>query len=71
MSYIKALKGPFPQTDYVAVGGVTAENAAQFYRAGFKGVAAGSSLVPGNADRSDVDMIRERARRYLEAGYGI
>lgn len=69
--YIKALKGPFPQTDYVAVGGVTAENAAEFYRAGFKGVAAGSNLVPKHAGKDDIADIRKAARRYMEAaGYG-
>lgn len=71
-SYIKALKGPFPQTDYVAVGGVTAENAPEFYRAGFKGVAAGSNLVPRHAGKEAIADIRRIARKYMEAaGYGI
>lgn len=70
--YIKALKGPFPQTDYVAVGGVTAENALEFYQAGFKGVAAGSNLVPKHAGKEDIADIRKVARKYMEAaGYEI
>lgn len=44
--YIKSLKGPFDGTDYVAVGGVTSENIAQFFRSGFVGVGMGGSLVP-------------------------
>lgn len=68
--YIKALKGPFPDVDFVAVGGVTAENASEFYRAGFQGVAAGSNLVPRGAGMADIDRIRERARRYVRAAAG-
>ena len=64
--YIKALKGPFPEMDYVAVGGVTPENAVNFYRLGYKGVAAGSNLVPKHAKRSDLKKIRETARKYVE-----
>lgn len=65
--YIKALKGPFPQADFVAVGGVTADNAGEFYKAGFKGVAAGSNLVPRHAGKDDIEKIRETARKYREA----
>ena len=52
--------------DYVAVGGVTPENAVNFYRLGYKGVAAGSNLVPKQAKRSDLKKIRETARKYVE-----
>lgn len=44
-AYIKALQGPFPQTEYVAVGGVSPANAADYRKAGFVGVGIGSSLV--------------------------
>lgn len=43
--YIKQLKGPFGQSNYIAVGGVTKENARQFIDAGFVGVGMGSSLL--------------------------
>ena len=56
----------FPEMDYVAVGGVTPENAVNFYRLGYKGVAAGSNLVPKHAKRSDLKKIRETARKYVE-----
>lgn len=43
--WIKALKGPFPGVDFVAVGGVTAANAADWIAAGASGVAFGSSVI--------------------------
>ena len=45
-SYIKSLKGPFSETNYVAVGGVTADNITDFLKQGFIGVGIGSSLIP-------------------------
>lgn len=45
MSYIKSLKGPFDETDYVAVGGVNTENINTFFEHGFIGVGIGSNLV--------------------------
>lgn len=47
-NYIKNLKGPFDETDYVAVGGVTQHNLHRFFRNGFIGVGMGSALVPNN-----------------------
>ena len=40
--------------------------AVNFYRLGYKGVAAGSNLVPKHAKRSDLKKIRETARKYVE-----
>lgn len=45
-TYIKSLKGPFGETDYVAVGGVTADNFMTFFKRGFSGVGIGSNLIP-------------------------
>lgn len=67
LSYIKSLKGPFPLTEYWAVGGVTRENIAQFFAAGFKGAAVGSDLVPRGATRADLTQIRNSARFYSQA----
>ncbi|MDR1769222.1 MAG: bifunctional 4-hydroxy-2-oxoglutarate aldolase/2-dehydro-3-deoxy-phosphogluconate aldolase [Hungatella sp.] len=44
--YIKSLKGPFDQTDYVAVGGVSPDNIEEFFQYGFVGVGIGSNLIP-------------------------
>ncbi len=43
--YIKSLKGPFDGTEYVAVGGVKPENAADFVKQGFLGAGIGSNLI--------------------------
>jgi 2-dehydro-3-deoxyphosphogluconate aldolase/(4S)-4-hydroxy-2-oxoglutarate aldolase len=52
--YIKSLKGPFDNTDYVAVGGVKADNIVNFLNSGFIGVGIGSNLVPKEIiDRKD------------------
>lgn len=45
-AYIKSLKGPFNDTDYVAVGGVHAGNLQTFFDSGFIGAGIGSSLIP-------------------------
>lgn len=45
-SYIKSLKGPFDGTEYVAVGGVNADNVQDFLAQGYIGVGIGSSLIP-------------------------
>ena len=44
--YIKSLKGPFDDTDYVAIGGVTGSNAADFIKQGYIGVGLGSAIIP-------------------------
>lgn len=44
--YIKSLKGPFDDTDYVAIGGVTADNASDFIKQGYIGVGLGSAIIP-------------------------
>lgn len=53
MSYIKSLKGPFDDTQYVAVGGVNLENIADFMKAGFLGVGIGSNLIPKEMVRTE------------------
>ena len=67
MSYIKSLKGPFPQAEFVAVGGVNETNVSQFLKAGFVGAAAGSNLVPRGAADGDLELIRQKARLYVQA----
>jgi 2-dehydro-3-deoxyphosphogluconate aldolase/(4S)-4-hydroxy-2-oxoglutarate aldolase len=44
--YVKSLKGPFDQVDYVAIGGVTPDNFTEFLDAGCIGVGFGSNLMP-------------------------
>ena len=45
-NYIKSLKGPFDDTDYVAIGGVNRENMADFLAQGYIGVGMGSNVIP-------------------------
>ena len=45
-NYIKSLKGPFDDTDYVAIGGVSRENMADFFAQGYIGVGMGSNVIP-------------------------
>ena len=54
MGYIKSLKGPFDETEYVAIGGVKKENMAQFFQQGYLGVGIGSNIIPN-------DMIQRNA----------
>jgi 2-dehydro-3-deoxyphosphogluconate aldolase/(4S)-4-hydroxy-2-oxoglutarate aldolase len=66
--YIKALRAPLPHLRLVPTGGVDADNAAAFIRAGCAAVGAGSSLVPAAALRSgDWEEITRRARAFVAA----
>ena len=67
-SYIKALKGPFPQIDFIPTGGVTLENTPEFIKAGAAAVAVGGELVDAKALREGkLDIITANARKFLEA----
>jgi 2-dehydro-3-deoxyphosphogluconate aldolase / (4S)-4-hydroxy-2-oxoglutarate aldolase len=44
--YIKSLKGPFDETGYVAIGGVTVDNIQEFFDQGYLAVGLGSNLMP-------------------------
>lgn len=43
--WAKALKGPFPAARFVAVGGVSADNAASFLRGGYDAIGVGSAFA--------------------------
>lgn len=45
-NYIKDLKGPFDDTNYVAIGGVTPDNIHEFFTAGCISVGLSSGLMP-------------------------
>ena len=49
ITYIKSLKGPLDNTEYVAIGGVSPENLTDFFRQGYIGVGLGSSILPKDA----------------------
>jgi 2-dehydro-3-deoxyphosphogluconate aldolase/(4S)-4-hydroxy-2-oxoglutarate aldolase len=64
--YVKSLKGPFSDTNYVAVGGVSGANVRTFLSGGFSGVGIGSSLIPKELiDGNLWDAARERVSRIV------
>jgi len=58
--YVKALRGPFPDLDFIPTGGVNAGNAAEFFAAGAFAVGMGSDLIDAAALREgrQADVIR-------------
>ena len=62
---IKSIKGPVPQAELMPTGGVTAENAAEWIKAGAVALGAGSSLTAG-AKTGDYDKIAETAKLFIE-----
>ena len=66
--YIKALKGPLPQIDFIPTGGVNLETTPEFLRAGAVAVAVGSELVNLKAlQEGRLDVITENTRKFLQA----
>lgn len=67
VSYIKALKSPFPHIPLIASGGVTQQTVADFILAGVAGVGIGRDLInPEAVHRREPDWIRELAGRFLQ-----
>jgi 2-dehydro-3-deoxyphosphogluconate aldolase/(4S)-4-hydroxy-2-oxoglutarate aldolase len=72
-SYVKNLKGPFNNAEFLAVGGVTASNILSFFQMGYSGVGMGSSLIKNKflnnndwkALDSHVKNILETIKEYL------
>ena len=69
-SYVKDLKGPYDDTNYIAIGGVTPDNIPEFRAAGCLGVGLASSLMPKDkvkardwdACAAYVETLAERAK---------
>lgn len=67
-AYIKSLKAPFPQMEFLPTGGVTPETVGEFLKAGAFATAAGSALVaPAALKARDWAAITARARQFVEA----
>ena len=65
-AYIKALCGPLSHIPFLAVGGVNADNAADFLKAGAVGIGVGSSLVNKKwLDNGQYINITEEAKRFV------
>jgi len=64
--YIKALKGPFPQVQFVPTGGVNLTNAAEFIEAGVAALGVGGECVHAEALKANKpEIIVENARKFL------
>ena len=66
-SYIKAIKAPLSHIKFLAVGGVSIDNASDFMMAGAVGIGVGGSLV--NKDwvkNGDFNKITETAKKLVE-----
>ena len=67
-SYLKALKGPFPQIEFVPTGGVNLQTTPEFIKAGATAVGVGGELVDLKAlKEGKLEAIAETARKFLEA----
>ncbi len=67
-SYIKALKGPFPQIEVVPTGGVNLETVGAFLQAGACAVGVGGELVDAKSCAAgNYQVFTERARQFLAA----
>jgi len=65
-AYVKAICGPMNHIRFLAVGGVNADNAAEFLKAGAVGVGVGGCLVNANWIRAgEYGKIREEAKKIV------
>ena len=65
-AYLKALCAPLSHIQFLAVGGVNADNAADFLKAGAVGIGVGSSLVNKKwADAGEFYKITDEAKRFV------
>ena len=67
-SYLRALRGPFPDLALVPTGGVTLDNVGEFFRAGAAAVGVGGELVSRELlDKGDYAAITAMAARFVAA----
>jgi 2-dehydro-3-deoxyphosphogluconate aldolase/(4S)-4-hydroxy-2-oxoglutarate aldolase len=67
IDYIKALREPIDDVDFVAVGGVRPETIADFFAAGCMAIGVGDSVVRKEfVEKGDWLAIAEVARKYLQ-----
>ncbi|GIJ24758.1 bifunctional 4-hydroxy-2-oxoglutarate aldolase/2-dehydro-3-deoxy-phosphogluconate aldolase [Micromonospora lutea] len=66
-AYLRAVRDPFPDIPFVAVGGVGPAELPGYLAAGAIAVGVGGPLVGDAASGGDLDALRERARAHLAA----
>jgi len=67
--YIKALRGPLPQTRFVPTGGITLTNASAYIAAGAWALGIGSELVNAS-DLKDPSSLAVKAKNFIAAAQG-
>jgi len=71
-SYLRALRGPFPEIPIMPTGGVSQENVAEWFGAGAFAVGAGSNLCPTALAREGrFEEISQIARKFANAVAGV
>jgi 2-dehydro-3-deoxyphosphogluconate aldolase / (4S)-4-hydroxy-2-oxoglutarate aldolase len=72
VNYIKALRGPIDDVDFVAVDGVRPENMAEFFAVGCVAIGIGASVVRKEfVEKGDWKAITETARQYVEKTFSV
>jgi 2-dehydro-3-deoxyphosphogluconate aldolase / (4S)-4-hydroxy-2-oxoglutarate aldolase len=66
-AYFKELRGPFPEIPLMATGGITVDNAPDFFAAGATALGVGSSLNLKDETPASVTACQEAVRRLLAA----
>ncbi len=64
--YLRALRDPFPSVPFVPVGGVSADAATAYLRAGAVAVGVGSPLVGDAADGGSLAALKDRIRAFKD-----
>lgn len=70
-AYLRALRDPFPDVAFMAVGGVGADDVAAYVAAGALGAGVGGPLVGDAARGGDLDALRGRAHRFRRAVHDL
>ncbi len=66
--WVKLLKGPFDSTDYIAVGGVSINTVADFFKAGCIGVGVGGNLIhPKTVQKGDWAQATKEVQAFVDA----
>lgn len=66
-SYIKSLKGPFPQIPFVPTGGVNLQTAADFIHAGSEALGIGGELISASAlEAGKPEVITGLAKQFMQ-----
>ncbi|HTD15784.1 MAG TPA: bifunctional 4-hydroxy-2-oxoglutarate aldolase/2-dehydro-3-deoxy-phosphogluconate aldolase [Chthoniobacterales bacterium] len=70
-AYFKELRGPFPEIPLMATGGITVDNAPDFFAAGATALGVGGSLALKDETPASVAACQEAARKLLAAKGGV